>query len=66
MCKYCEFPRDIKISNSPLDKELQPDTAIILDKGIVLLKNHRAFGFFDINYCPFCGEKLREDCIEEG
>lgn len=58
MCKYCEFPRDIKLSSSPLDKELQPDTAIILDKGIVLLKNHRAFGFFDIKYCPFCGEKI--------
>lgn len=60
MCSYCEFPRDIKISNSPLNQELQPDTAIILDKGIVLLKSHKACGFFDINYCPFCGEKISQ------
>ena len=58
MCDFCNKRKDIKLSNSPLDKELQPDTAIIMDKGLVLLKNHRAFGFFDIKYCPFCGEKI--------
>ena len=58
MCKYCENKSDIKINPSPLDKERQPDTAIIMDKGIVLLKRNVAYGYIDINYCPICGRKI--------
>lgn len=58
MCQYCNNRKDIKINPSPLEKEKQPDTAFIMDKGIILLKNHSAFGYIEINYCPICGGKL--------
>lgn len=58
MCNFCSKRKDIKINPSPLDKSNQPDTAIIVDRGIVLLKQDRGYGYIDINYCPFCGNKL--------
>lgn len=60
MCKYCKNRKDIMVYPSPLDAESQPDTAILMDKGLVLMKRHRAYGYIEINYCPICGEKLSE------
>lgn len=60
MCDFCGKRKDIRINPSPLDIKEQPDMALIMDRGIVLLKRHRAFGYMDINYCPICGKSLKE------
>jgi NAD-dependent SIR2 family protein deacetylase len=35
----------------------------IVDKGIVIFTYGKALGYFDINYCPLCGERLRQEVI---
>ena len=47
MCDYCDKRKDIKINPSPLYEEDQPDSAVIMDGGIVLFKNHLAFVSID-------------------
>lgn len=58
MCEYCDKRKNIKINPSPLHEEYQPDSAVIMDGGMVLFKNHLAFGSMDFDYCPMCGRKL--------
>ena len=58
MCEYCDKRKNIKINPSPLYEEDQPDSAVIMDGGMVLFKNHLAFGSIDFDYCPMCGRKL--------
>lgn len=58
LCQHCENRKDIKINPSPLEKEKQPDTAILMNKGIILLKRNEGFGYIQINYCPVCGREL--------
>lgn len=65
MCEYCDKRKNIKINPSPLHKEDQPDSAVIMDGGMVLFKNHLAFGSIDFDYCPMCGRKLVEKCVNE-
>lgn len=60
MCKYCDKGKNIKINPSPLYEEDQPDSAVIMGDGMVLFKNHLAFGSIDFDYCPMCGRKLVE------
>lgn len=59
MCSYCKNRKDIKVYPSTLDVENQPDTAILMDKGLILMKRHTAFNYMEVNYCPICGEKLK-------
>ncbi|MDK7627782.1 DUF6980 family protein [Clostridium perfringens] len=63
-CDFCKEPfgKEFKINKSPNDFE-QPNEAFIYlmendTPGIVLMKNKSSSGWFDIKYCPFCGEKL--------
>ena len=65
MCEYCDKRKNIKINPSPLHEEDQPDSAVIMDGGMVLFKNHLAFGNIDFDYCPMCGRKL-VGCFEYG
>lgn len=66
-CEFCKRPfgKDFKINKSP-NKFQQPDTAFLhlLENdvpGIILLKRNSNCGWFDINYCPFCGENLNRE-----
>lgn len=65
MCDYCREPigKDIDVNKSPLLVENQPDKAFIMSSSIMLLKNSTAYGFIDVNYCPFCGRELNYEVI---
>ena len=65
MCKYCSVRKDIIINPSPMDIDLQPNKSIIMNDGLVLLKNGRAYGYININYCPMCGCKLQKVEVAE-
>jgi len=65
MCNYClKKPRQaISIKKSPAEKETQPTEARInfYEKPyIVLFRYGMAQGYFNIKYCPFCGENLKQ------
>ncbi|EOU1596814.1 hypothetical protein QYB28_002953 [Clostridium perfringens] len=66
-CKFCmkPFGKEFKVNRS-VNKFEQPDAAFLHllegdEPGIVLLKRNNGCGWFDIKYCPFCGEKLRSE-----
>lgn len=58
-CKYCLCKKDIIVNESPSELAGQPNRAIIMGDGIVLLRYGSAFGYMDINFCPMCGKKLK-------
>lgn len=70
-CIYCKEPygKNIKVNQSCDNKNCITDTMISHTKddnkaGFVLFERGMAKGWFDINYCPFCGRKLPEN-VEE-
>ncbi|WP_025647657.1 hypothetical protein [Clostridium perfringens] len=63
-CDFCKKPfgKEFEINRSP-NKFQQPDRAFLHllvddEPGIVLLKRDSGCGWFDIKYCPFCGDTL--------
>ncbi|HBI6994835.1 hypothetical protein WHY64_09385 [Clostridium perfringens] len=62
-CDFCRRPygKEFEVKESLFNLE-QPDKAFVLIDGdkpeIVLTKRGSSSGYFDIKYCPFCGEKL--------
>jgi len=72
-CKYCSKPfcvgADIEINKGAADGSC-PQIAVIHQAkndapGIVLIKDHMANGYFEINYCPICGRKLTKDEVTD-
>jgi len=70
-CKYCSksIGADIEINKGTAGDNC-PQIAIIHQTetdtpGIVLIKNHMASGYFEINYCPICGRKLTTEAVQD-
>jgi len=70
-CKYCSksIGADIEINKGTAEGNC-PQIAIIHQTetdtpGIVLIKDHMANGYFEINYCPICGRKLTKDEVTD-
>ena len=73
MCEFCRqrkdentiYGKDIKINQCASATDLS-DARIIKNvndekAGIIIFKQCKAGGYFDINYCPICGRKLVEN-----
>lgn len=73
MCEFCRqrkdentiYGKDIKINQCASATDLSYAKIIknVNDEkaGIIIFKQCKAGGYFDINYCPMCGRKLVED-----
>lgn len=64
MCEFCMCHPSVEVGKP---YELNPCgngdlgvRATYLNGGIILFKDHNfASGYFDINYCPICGRKIK-------
>lgn len=64
-CDFCnkEFGRSFSVKHHHTQIQ-QPDNGQIVQSkndtsGIVLWRHGTASGYFDIQYCPFCGDRLK-------
>lgn len=59
MCKYCDGKADLPVTPCA-DKTEQTAARIMFGNQLIIMSFNKGIGSIEINYCPICGNKLKE------